>query len=188
LRTRAGSGNVTPGAGSFDGGQGYRLTSNRQRISAMHKVIALLLAVGLGWALLVPGAAARDDRGADAAMQAFIEAMVNKNPQAVLSFFPQKSNFRLVPYEIGSKTPETPVTVSYNQLKNAFAKQGELYVFFFEQPDGWAYQVEFRRGEEWRRGPDAVFFAPQSSMNHTYIKWKQEGDQWVIAEIAYVHP
>ena len=154
----------------------------------MNKVIALLLAVGFGWALLVQGAGARDDRGADAAMQGFIEAMVNKNPQAVLSFFPQRSNFRLVPYEIGSKTPETPVMVSYNQLKNAFAKKGELYVFFFEQPDGWAYQVEFRRGEMWRRGPDAVFFAPQSSMNHTYIKWKQEGDKWVVDEIAYVHP
>ena len=129
----------------------------------MHKVISLLLAVGLGWALLVQGAAARDDRGADAAMQAFFEAMVNKNPPAVLSFFPQKSNFRLVPYEIGSKTPETPATISYNQLKNAFAKKGELYVFFFEQPNGWAYQVEFRRGESGGGGRAPSFLPPRAA-------------------------
>ena len=63
-----------------------------------------------------------------------------------------------------------------------------MYVFFFEQPDGWAYQVEFRRGQMWLRGPGNTFLPPQSSMGHTYIKWKQEGNKWVIDELAYVHP
>ena len=121
-------------------------------------------------------------------MQAFIEAMVNKDSRAVLSFFSQKTNFQLIPYVIGSNTPETIATISYNKLKNDFSSRKGLYMFFFSKPNGWEYQVEFRRGEMWRKRPGNLYTATHNSMGHTYIKWKQEGDRWVIEEIASVHP
>jgi hypothetical protein len=114
--------------------------------------------------------------------------MVNHDSRALLAFFPKKSSFRLIPYTIGNDTPDASQSISYDRLKNDFAHKGQLYTFFFEQPNGWAYQVEFRRGEPWQKGPDSIFIAPRSSRGHTYIKWKQEGSKWVVGEIAYVHP
>lgn len=137
---------------------------------------------------LLPQAVPAKDGGPEAAMKAFIEAMVNKDSNAVLSFFPQQSTCKLIPYVIGSKTPEKVNTISYDRLKNDFANKKGWYVFFFEKPNGWTYNVEFRRGEMWRKKSGNLFAAPDSSEGHTYIKWKQEGDRWVIAELAYVHP
>ena len=138
--------------------------------------------------LLPPGAPARDDQGADAAMQGFFTAMINRDSQALLAFFPQQTTCKLIPYLIGSKTPEAVTNISYGKLKNDFAQKKGLYVFFFEKPNGWTYNVEFRRGEPWKKRPGNIYMAPESSMGHTYIKWKPEGDKWVVDELAYVHP
>ena len=154
----------------------------------MNRLFCSLLALLFTFALLPQGASARDDRSVDAAMRGFFEAMINKDSNAVLSFFPQKSNFTLIPYVIGSNTPESITAISYGKLKDDFSNKKGLYVFFFENPNVWTYNVEFRRGEMWQKRPGNIFVAPQSSMGHTYIKWKQEGDRWVIDEIAYVHP
>jgi hypothetical protein len=154
----------------------------------MNRLFGVLLALVVTCALLPLEAPAGDDRGVDAAMQGFFEAMVNRNGNALLSFFPQKSNFKLIPYVIGSNTPENKANITYSRLKNDFSNKKGWYVFFFEKPNGWTYNVEFRRGEPWKKRAGNVFTAPDSSMGHTYIKWKQEGEKWVIDEIAYVHP
>ena len=154
----------------------------------MTRLFGVLLALVVTCALLPQGAPAGDSRGVDAAMQGFFEAMINKNGNALLAFFPQKSNFKLISYVIGSNTPENTASISYNKLKKDFSQKKGLYVFFFEKPNGWTYNVEFRRGEPWKKKPGNIFTAPDSSMGHTYIKWKQEGDNWVTDEIAYVHP
>jgi hypothetical protein len=147
-------------------------------------LIVLLLAL----ALPPQGAWARDAQSADAAMQGFFEAMINHNSKALLNFFSPNSSFKLIPYLIGTKTPEKIATISYDRLKNDFANKKGWYVFFFEKPNGWTYNVEFRRGEPWKKKAANIFIPPDSSDGHTYIKWKQEGDKWVIAELAYVHP
>jgi hypothetical protein len=152
-----------------------------KRFSFLFIVLLLTLA-------LPPQETSAKDGGAEAAMKAFTEAMVNKDSNAVLSFIPQQSTFKLIPYVIGSKTPEKVNTISYNKLKSDFANKKGLYIFFFEKPNGWTYNVEFRRGENWKKKAATIFTAPDSSDGHTYIKWKQEGDKWVIDELAYVHP
>jgi hypothetical protein len=154
----------------------------------MKRFSFLLLAVLFTLALFPQGALARDDRGVDAAMQGFFEAMINRNSNALLTFFSPNSNFKLIPYLIGTKTPEKLANISYDRLKHDFANKKGLYVFFFDKPNGWTYNVEFRRGERWKKKAGNIFTAPDSSDGHTYIKWKQAGDKWVIDEIAYVHP
>jgi hypothetical protein len=154
----------------------------------MNRFLSVVFVLVLTWALLSQAAPARAAQGVDAAMQGFFEAMINKDSNALLAFFPQQSNFKLIPYVIGSNTPEKIGNVSYSRVKNDFSNKKGLYVFFFEKPNGWTYNVEFRRGEPWKKRSGNVFTAPESSMGHTYLKWKQEGDNWVIDELAYVHP
>ncbi len=154
----------------------------------MNRIFSFLLVLGLGLAIIPQGAWAGDFQGADGAMQAFYEAMIRKDSRTVLGSFSPKTGFKLISYEIGQNSPETITTVFYDKLKMDFAVRTGLYQFFFAKPDGWEYNVEFRQGEPWRKGPNNTYFAPQSSMGHTYIKWKQEGNRWVIDELAYVHP
>jgi hypothetical protein len=43
-------------------------------------------------------------------------------------------------------------------------------------------------GKHWKKRGADTFVAPDSSSGDTYIKWRREGQKWVIGEIGETTP
>ncbi|MEW5725384.1 MAG: hypothetical protein AB1896_19890 [Thermodesulfobacteriota bacterium] len=133
-----------------------------------------------------PGTGLAMDKSLTQAMEAFIQAMVAKDKSGVLSFFSQTEPWVYAPYEIGSGRPLERQSVTFQEMARDFQNEEYWYGFFFDEPNGYTYQVNFEAGVSWRpKGPD-TFLAPDSDTGNTYIKWRREGERWVIAEIGEV--
>jgi hypothetical protein len=142
----------------------------------------LVLVVGLGYA----GWA--EAQQVDGAMQAFIQAMHHKTPQAVLAVFSQQTPWRYVNYEIGTGKQLSSRMVSFQQMAADFQRKTGWYNFFFAKPNGYTFMVLFFRGEPWRQSGPATFTPPDVGTAKTHITWRQEGGKWVIAEIGETTP
>lgn len=139
-------------------------------------ILALTVA-GLGYAQWT------EAQEADGAMRDFTQAMFKKNPQGVLAAFSRQSPWRYVTYEIGSGKQIAARMVPANKMAADFQKKTGWYDFFFAEPNGYTFMVLFFEGKPWKKqGPDR--FTPPGSDTKTYIKWRQEGGKWVIAEIG----
>jgi hypothetical protein len=145
-------------------------------------VLLALMVVGLGYA----GWAAA--QGVDGAMDAFVQAMHRKNPQAVLAAFSRQSPWRYVNYEIGTGRQLASRTVSFQQMAADFQRKTGWYRFFLDEPDGYTFMVEFIHGKPWHRRGANKFVPPEVGTSKTHITWRQEGGRWVIAEIGETTP
>lgn len=153
--------------------------------SYLGMIVAFALVLsGLGW---ISGATAAD-QGPDQAMRAFIDAVVRKDKSAVLSFFSPTSPWQYVGYEIGTGKVIATKMVSYQEMAQDFASRKGWYGFFFDEPNGYTFRVNFRPGEMWKkRGPN-TFVCPQSSSGNTYVVWMPQGGKWVIQKIGETGP
>lgn len=156
---------------------------NRMVQSGM--ILALILAlVGLDWS---HGAAAADQTP-DQAMRSFIDAVVRKDKSAVLSFFSPTSPWQYIGYEIGSNKVVANKTISYQAMAQDFANRKGWYGFFFDEPNGYTFRINFRPGEMWKIKGRNTFVCPQSGSGNTYVAWRPEGGKWVIAKIGETGP
>ncbi|MDD3579693.1 MAG: hypothetical protein PHW74_01585 [Desulfobacca sp.] len=124
----------------------------------------------------------------DKAMRAFTQAILQKNSQRLLTFFPKESTWKFLSYEIGTNKLSFSKQVSYANLVTDFQRKTNWYGFFFDEPNGYTFRLNFIEGERWRKEGPALFIAPRSENGRTYIKWKQERGEWVIAEISDTSP
>ncbi|MBM4287044.1 MAG: nuclear transport factor 2 family protein [Deltaproteobacteria bacterium] len=158
----------------------------RQTITAIIVLIfsGLMVFTGISWS----GDAPAGNKSPDQAMQAFTQAMLRKDPQRLLTFFSKDSSWKYQSYEIGSNKLIVSKQVSYADLVNDFRKKTGWYGFFFDEPNGYTFRLNFTRGERWRKEGPALFIAPQSESGRTFIQWKQEGGRWVIGVISETTP
>jgi hypothetical protein len=147
-------------------------------------IFGLLLWMGVSWSSDAPAGYKNPDQ----AMQAFTQAMLQKNPRQLLTFFSKTSTWRYLSYGIGANTPSYSKQVSYANLVTDFKRKNNWYGFFFNEPNGYTFRINFMRGERWRKEGPALFIAPRSESGRTYVKWKQEHGKWVIAEISETAP
>ena len=148
-------------------------------------ILALTLVMaGLDWS---DGASAAD-QGPDQAMRSFIDAMVRKDKSAVLSFFSPTSPWQYLGYEIGTNKVVANKMINYQVMATDFAAQQGWYGFFFHEPNGYTFRINFRKGEMWKKKDRNTFVCPQSDSGNTYITWKQEGGRWVIQKIGETGP
>jgi hypothetical protein len=145
-------------------------------------VLLTLMVVGLGYAGWVAA------QGADGAMDAFVQAMHRKNPQAVLAAFSRQSPWRYVNYEIGTGRQLASRMVSFQQMAADFQQKTGWYRFFLDEPDGYTFMVEFIHGKPWHKRDAYTFVPPDAGTSKTHITWRQEGGRWVIAEIGETTP
>jgi len=117
-------------------------------------------------------------------MKSFINCMVLKDGDCLLEHFSRKSSWKYAPYEIGSGKPMKAEIVSFPELSRDFRKKKNWYRFFFDEPNGCTYQVNFKKDTMWKKKGRNTFVAPHSYSGNTYIKWKQEDGKWVIEEIG----
>lgn len=122
------------------------------------------------------------------AMQSFIQAMVNKDPAAILSAFSRQSPWKYQPYEIGSRRRLKTATVTPDKLARDFQQKTRWYDFFMADPNGYTFRINFMDGKHWKKRGADTFVAPDSSSGDTYIKWRREGQKWVIGEIGETTP
>lgn len=159
--------------------------SQQKRILSLWLALAWLWAMtGAGWSYDGPAAG----KDLDKTMKSFIDAMVRKDKSAVLSFFSQSSPWKYVSYEIGTVKVTGTSMVSYAVMAKDFANKKGWYGFFFHEPNGYTFQVNFQKGVMWKKKGADTFVYPQSHLDKTYIKWKQEGGKWVIQEIGETTP
>jgi len=142
-------------------------------------VAALVLVV----ALSLPQMLEAND-GLDQAMQAFIQAVQNRNSQGVLAAFSHKTLWRYVTFNSFTKKVNSRVTVTYAEMARDFkARKGWWYDKFMENPPTEHFRDEYFRGQKWLRHGTTFFPGPKETSG-LYIKWRQEGGNWVIAEIG----
>lgn len=140
----------------------------------------ILLLLMLGWGFFHQA----HGQDVDAAMQAFIQAMVSKNPDAIFAAFSRQSPWRYQPYEIGTGKRLQPEVVSPQKLALDIQEKKGWYDFFLADPNGYTFRVNFIDNKAWKKRGAHTFVAPDSTSGHTYLKWRQEGQSWVIAEIG----
>lgn len=148
-------------------------------------MLALILALaGLDWSY---GAAAADQTP-DQAMRSFIDAVVQKDESAVLAFFSPTSPWQYIGYEIGSNKVIANKMITYQMMAKDFANRKGWYSFFFDEPNGYTFRINFRPGEMWKKKGPNTFVCPQSGSGNTYIAWRPEGGKWVITKIGETGP
>jgi hypothetical protein len=158
---------------------------SKKRMLQSGMILGLILALtGLDWSY---GAAAAEQKP-DQAMRAFIDAVVRKDKAAILSSFSPTSPWKYVGHEIGTGKVIATKTVSYQTMANDFAAKKGWYHFFFDEPNGYTFRINFRKGEMWKKKGGTTFVCPQSDSGKTYVSWKQEGGKWVIEKIGETGP
>ena len=78
--------------------------------------------------------------------------------------------------------------VKYEVMAKDFAAQKGWYGFFFNEPNGYTFRINFRQGEMWKKKGPNTFVCPQSDSGNTYVTWRQEGGKWVIQKIGETGP
>jgi len=129
-----------------------------------------------------------DAGGPDQAMASFIQAMRAKNAPGVLGAFAKRSPWQYLGYEVGSGRLRVQKTVAYAEMEQDFQNRTGWHHFFFDEPNGYTFQVNFLPREKWVRKGNTFVKSNDSPKWPFYIKWRQEGSQWVIAEIGETTP
>jgi hypothetical protein len=132
--------------------------------------------------------AAAADQGPDQAMRAFIDAVVRRDKAGILASFSTTSPWQYVGYEIGTGKIIAKKMVTYQVMAKDFAGRQGWYRFFFDEPDGYTFRINFRAGEMWKKKGPNTFVCPQSDSGNTYVTWRQEGGKWVIQRIGETGP
>jgi len=157
----------------------------KSRMVRLGLMLALILALtGLDWS----HSAAAADQTPDQAMRSFIDAVVRKDKSAVLAFFSPTSPWQYIGYEIGSNKVVANQMITYQMMTKDFANRKGWYSFFFDEPNGYTFRVNFREGEMWKPKGRHTFVCPQSGSGNTYVDWRPEGGKWVIAKIGETGP
>ena len=92
--------------------------------------------------------AAAADQGPDQAMRSFIDAVVRKDKSAVLSFFSPSSPWQYVGHEIGTGKVIATKMVNYPVMTKDFASKKGWYGFFFDEPNGYTFRMQFPAGRD----------------------------------------
>lgn len=141
----------------------------------------LVLSMGLCLPQTVLGAKTAD--GLDRAMQDFVQAVQSRNSQGVLVAFSRTTPWKYVLFNPITDKLESQVTVPYAEMARDFkARKGEWYYKFLENRPTEHFRDENFRGQKWLR-QGTTFFANPEKPTGFYIKWRQEGNGWVIVEI-----
>lgn len=149
------------------------------------------VAVALVLLFFIPAAGLCADAGAGGlgqAMNAFVQAMVSKDSQGVLAAFSPQQPWRFVGYEIGTGRQNASNMVNFAQMSNDFQTRGGWYHFFFDEPNGYTFRLNFLKGVKWKKQGTTFHRASKDKSVRHYIKWRQEGGRWVIAEIGDTSP
>ena len=121
-------------------------------------LVLILAMTGLDWSY---GAAAAD-QGPDQAMRSFIDAVVRKDKSAILSSFSPSSPWQYVGYEIGTGKVIATKTVNYQVMAKDFASQKGWYGFFFHEPNGYTFRINFRQARCGRKKARIPLFVPRA--------------------------
>lgn len=159
-----------------------------KRVKVAGKVV-LVMSFCLVLVLLIPAAGRGFDAGGPGkAMNAFVQAMQTKNAQGVLAAFSRRQPWRFIGYEIGTGRPLNSNMVSYAQMSRDFQTRGKWNHFFFDEPNGYTFRLNFKKGTVWKKAGNTFFRSGTDRSVRHYIKWRQEGGKWVIAEIGDTSP
>ena len=124
----------------------------------------------------------------DEAMQSFIQAMAQKNSHGIFAAFSQQTPWKYQPYEIGTGRPLKAEVINPGQMTNDFQKKRGWYNFFLADPNGYTFRLNFMRNLPWKKRGADTFVAPESDSGNTYVRWRLEGQRWVIAVIGETTP
>jgi len=142
----------------------------------------LVLVVALCLPQMVQSVEANDDL--DQAMQALIQAVRSQNSQGVLAAFSRSTPWRYVDYEPPDLQQFTQKTVTYAEMARDFkARRGWYQYFLVDREGGCNIREEFRPGMKWHR-QGTTFVRHPNDPKVFYLKWRQEGSKWVIAEFG----
>ena len=107
---------------------------------------------------------------------------------AILAAFSTSSPWQYMGYEIGTGKVIATRTVTYQAMVKDFAARKGWYGFFFDEPNGYTFRVNFLDGRMWKKKSPLTFVAPDSDSGRPAITWKQEGGKWVIQKITETTP
>jgi len=126
------------------------------------------------------------DGGLDRAMQAFVNAINNKNATGILAAFSITTPWQYVMYDVTDQAnPPSRTPMTYTQMQQQFrAKKGFLYGDFFNDFEGTQMLRDniIYMGKGIKKG--TTFTPGDMTLGRFYITWRQEGNRWVIAEIG----
>jgi hypothetical protein len=144
--------------------------------------IVALVALVLAFTWVGCCLAAEDDL--DRAMQSFVQAMQARNTQEVLGAFSRTSPWKYKSFNAMTNKLDSQVAVSFAEMAKDFkARKGNWYYMFIENRPTEHFRDENFRGQKWLRKGN-TFFANPKEPTGFYIKWRQDGKKWVIAEIG----
>ena len=120
----------------------------------------------------------------DLAMRGFINALKKRGAEAFLSFFSRSR-----PFYANNPMNVIRVPVPYSKLAADVRKKRGFYWDYLERGEGGMYDAfvdNIGDGRMWRRVGGNKFVPPGSDASSlTFVRWRRDGQRWVIAEISY---
>lgn len=146
------------------------------------RVTGLLLVMALCFPQMVLAAEAND--GLDRAMQTFTQAMHSRDRQGVLAAFSRTTPWKYISFNGFTNKQDSQSSVTYAEMAREFkARKGFWYDKFMENRPTEHFRDEYFHGQKWLRQGN-TFFANPKEPSGFFLKWRQEGGKWVIAEIG----
>jgi hypothetical protein len=128
--------------------------------------------------------AAIDGSQIDQAMAQFVRALQERNVESLLQCFSRKKSFFLTGT---SSTPHDKSRFSYAQLETGMKPGGDFVGILFggEGDDNFRDYVKETGGRAWRSKPAGIFVPPIDHNLTVFVRWRREGNRWVVEEIAF---
>lgn len=133
--------------------------------------------------LAAPLAARADDL--DDAMQRYLDSIRYANTVAFLHCFSHTQKWKFVSYRAGTSAIVGTTTLTYDQTEEAIQKHLGFYTAFFKGMAQYSYPARICAHplSMWRRMEENVYRLPETE-GISFVRWRQEDGQWIIASIG----
>ena len=134
--------------------------------------------------LLAAAMGARAD-DLDDAMQQYLDSIRYANTVAFLHLFSQKEKWKFVSYRAGTSAIVGTTSFSYDDTEAAIQKHLGFYTAFFVGMPQYSYpsRIAAHPLSTWRRMEENVYRLPESE-GISFVRWRKEDGQWIIASIG----
>jgi hypothetical protein len=145
----------------------------------------LFSAVAFLFVILFAASASSRADDLDDAMQGYLDAVHYANTVAFLHCFSHNDKWRFVSYRAGTSAIVGTTAFSYDETEEAINKRGGFYSAFFVGTPQYRYRdrIAAHPFSSWHRVDDNVFRLAESE-GISFVRWRKDDNQWVIASIG----
>jgi hypothetical protein len=130
------------------------------------------------------GGAPGVDANVDKAMADFVTALKRREIAKLLSYFPREGTWSVLATGEAVPAGNAPHKMKYRDIVRKGHPSPEFLDFFFDGDDPFVQFVQRTKGKPWTKREANTFIPPGGWKPTVYVRWRVEGDRFVVDQIA----